>query len=555
MRLLDTSQSQPDSSDADISWVPSKPNFTGNSTIAFTRQRVPDPQDLVAGDIYGDFFIRRELGRGAVGVVYLAEQISLRRSVALKVSTQRSSHLGNQEGSALASLDHPSVVRVYSEFVEPDKERRVLCMQYVPGMTLRELISTVRGQFGDHWCGRDLLTVLDHAVHDPVVMDAASIQERSKLASLSRTEAICWLGSQLALALDYAHRSGIVHGDIKPENIIVNQFGRPMLVDFNLARASFDEQPRLIGGTIPYMAPESLSELYRAVKNSQQPHQSVSDESDDAMDDRTDLYSLGVVLWELFNGCRPFATVDVDKTNCQTELMSVFHEQPSESDLMPASLRTILRRAFHFDPEQRFKTGKAFSGCLVGASQQSNVIRSSSDYGWLGRSVTRFPRKVVDLRWPGSALLRQSAAGHLQRSPSRIATDPLGASKANIQRCFDLFEHRYLRHLCHGGHQETPFGASTSFFARPRHLGRCVGKITSAIASLAGPSRPPGSDWLDVGFAGSSGDRTFVGDAAAPRRIRTFVQLVLVCQCDCRYVRLCPDDGGGGRRLVRYAAW
>ena len=379
--------------DDQLSWLPSGPQFAAGETTAVgdRGRRNADPHELAAGDIYGDFLIRGELGRGAIGVVYLAEQISLRRSVALKVSPKAAGSVGKHEGSTLASLDHPSIVRVYSESVEAERDRRVLCMQYVPGLTLRQLMTALESRFEGDWTGRDLLGLLDEAIREPVVMDASSIQARAVVESCDRVETVCWLGSQLAAALDYAHRSGIVHGDIKPENIIVNQFGRPLLVDFNLAKNAIEIEPRSVGGTVPYMSPESLDQLIRTLQQKQQRDPTSTDPCGDSPNaELSDLYSLAIVLWETLCGRRPFATIDVDQDQPYAELLTHFSEPARDSEQLPFNLAMILRRAFHRDPAARFQSGKDFAAHLAGASHQTRAIEAPNR-GTIGRWISRFP--------------------------------------------------------------------------------------------------------------------------------------------------------------------
>ena len=112
------------------------------------------------------------------------------------------------------------------------------------------------------------------------------------------TETVCWLGARLAEALDYAHTHGVVHRDIKPGNILLSQYGRPMLVDFNLAfqpLSDMDEPASPLGGTLAYMAPEHLDAFSREPRRRRPSRQAA------------DIYSLGVVLYEMLTGGLPFS--------------------------------------------------------------------------------------------------------------------------------------------------------------------------------------------------------------------------------------------------------
>src|SRR5207248_2145993 len=119
---------------------------------------------------------------------------------------------------------------------------------------------------------------------------------RAALARRSYAQAIAWWGARMAEALDHAHDRGVLHRDVKPSNVLVTADGMPMLLDFNLARASVPEgceaEAAIPGGTLDYMAPEHIEEL--------------SDGLGERVDARSDVYGLGVLLYEALAGVRPF---------------------------------------------------------------------------------------------------------------------------------------------------------------------------------------------------------------------------------------------------------
>ena len=347
-----------------------------------TSQRSKDPMHLNVGELYGDFFVSSELGRGSFGVVYRAEQISLKRTVALKVTDTTRDDGCNAEGQTMAQLEHPSIVRVYLQSTDEVNQRRLLCMQYVSGINLRSLINRTRSRFGENWIGKHLLEILDQDAQEEIVLRETSLADRAVLEAADQLATVCWIGAESAQALDHAHRSGYIHRDVKPENTIINRFGRPMLVDFNLAMESHSDQWRGVsGGTIPYMSPESI----RAFANRD------LIKTDNAF--AADLYALGVMLWELAGGEMPFPCDSATTFSGPEGIKQLIESRAiePENDSISPRLADTLRRAIHEDPDQRFESAKAFAEALEGVMQQSEAIKSRSNNGRLGQSVIKRP--------------------------------------------------------------------------------------------------------------------------------------------------------------------
>src|SRR5204862_6839196 len=107
--------------------------------------------------------------------------------------------------------------------------------------------------------GRAILETLDRIDTTPVALDPTALREREFLAGCDAVEAVCWLGARLAEALAHAHGTGVLHRDVKPANVLVNRYGRPLLADFNVAAATRGDEEALLGGTLAYMAPEHLA--------------------------------------------------------------------------------------------------------------------------------------------------------------------------------------------------------------------------------------------------------------------------------------------------------
>jgi serine/threonine protein kinase len=261
---------------------------------------------------YGRYEIVKELGKGAMGVVYQAHDPHIGREIALKVlrpdrvSSEDFVQRFLKEARAIGRMSHPGIVTVYD--VGEDQGTIYIAMEFLEGVPLNA------------YC-------------------------REKTMSI---EEITDIGIQVADSLDYAHTRGIVHRDIKPQNIMVSPSGMVKLTDFGIAHiedpeASHQTQAGEILGTPNYMSPEQV--IGKKV------------------DGRSDLYSLGVILYELSTGARPFKG---------DNLAAIFHAITNETPARPEAVNTgvpsdfshILMRCIQKNPAERYGSGHALSGAL-----------------------------------------------------------------------------------------------------------------------------------------------------------------------------------------------
>ncbi len=320
-----------------------------------------DVTALNAGDVVDDFQVLKVLGKGSFGSVYLARQISLGRMVAIKITPNK----GGSEGKTMAPLEHPHIVQVFSESVRREGRERLLCMQYVPGATLAKALQRLRDNVGlTHWTGRDILEQVDGESQGAAALEPAALRDRQALGDCDFVGAICTVGEQLADALDFAHQKGVLHRDIKPANILVSQYGRTLLVDFNLSfrEMDADDQTNLFGGTLSYMSPEHLGAF-----------NPTDDTPQDAVDERSDLFSLGVVLFQMRTGTLPFGSPG-DRNNMErlTLLQSLADDLTAGPKLVKpfseadrALLKTI-HRCLEHEPQDRFQTTGELAETLRG---------------------------------------------------------------------------------------------------------------------------------------------------------------------------------------------
>ena len=276
---------------------------------------------------FGHFRVVAELGRGAMGVVYRAEDTTLDRVVAIKTIAlggsnreERDQHEARflQEARAAARVSHPTIITVYEMGREGDVA--FIAMELLEGMDLRELIRN---------------------------------------ASLKPSQALA-IAASVAEGLAVAHSQGVVHRDVKPGNIMVLPDGRVKIMDFGIARLrepAVKTQTGLLLGSPQYMSPEQIVG---------QP-----------FDHRADIFSLGLVLYEMLTGVRPFAGEDLG--DLTFKLANLAATPPSHlARGLPPVVDLIVARALKKKPEERYATASAMAEDLWAAIPQVKALETDS---------------------------------------------------------------------------------------------------------------------------------------------------------------------------------
>lgn len=321
------------------------------TTLLYKADRLADIQ---AGQTLDDFDLLAQLGKGAFGTVFLARQRSMQRLVALKITGDR-----GLEGQMLSQLDHPHIVRVYDQRVIAERKLRLLYMQYVAGGTLHQVADRVRRTPPSERNGKLLLKVVDQALEARGESPPSDSGTRRRLAQTPWPGVICWLGSRLAHALDYAHHRGVLHRDIKPANVLLAADGSPKLADFNISFAGSvtgASAAAYFGGSLAYMSPEQL-EAYAMLR------------APEDLDGRADVYSLGVMLWELLTGSRPFADNALEgDVSTMVRQMIARRERGVDptviaraKDVAPEGVVTVLLRALESNRDRRYPNAAALA--------------------------------------------------------------------------------------------------------------------------------------------------------------------------------------------------
>ena len=297
------------------------PSASHTGSEAFWREYTPG-DTLPHPDRIGSYEIRKVLGEGSFGVVYEAEQLSPRRTVALKIlrpglATAKALRRFELEGEILGRLQHPGIAQIF-EAGQSDfgyGPQPFLAMELVDGLTLL------------HYAAEHSLTIS---------------------AKVKLLESICE-------AVHHAHQKGVVHRDLSPANVLVDRSGRPRIVDFGVARLvevgnKKDPLRTQVGqfvGTLPYMSPEQAAGL------------------PDEIDTRTDVYALGVLAYELLTGQQPLATEGLPITEV---VRTIVDEQPQLAGALNHALRgdleTILAKALEKEKDRRYQSAGAMEADL-----------------------------------------------------------------------------------------------------------------------------------------------------------------------------------------------
>jgi serine/threonine protein kinase/Tfp pilus assembly protein PilF len=291
----------------------------------------------------GDYRILREVGRGGMGVVYEAVQESLGRHVALKVFPAAwplgSSHLERfrREARAVARLHHTNIVPVFG--VGEDSGVHYYAMQFIDGQGLDEVLKQIRRQRRPSPRDREPLPapVARNIPADEARASGESDTDLTNLPEASYFTRVAQIGLQVADALDYSHKQGILHRDVKPSNLLWDSHGVVWVTDFGLAKAEGSDgltESGAIIGTLRYMAPERFQ---------------------GRSDPRSDVYGIGATLYELLT-LRP-AFDDTDRLLLIERVTNTEPPRPRRLvPQIPRDLETIVVKALAKEPADRYPT-------------------------------------------------------------------------------------------------------------------------------------------------------------------------------------------------------
>jgi serine/threonine protein kinase len=343
----------------------------------------------------GDFRLRCEVGRGGMGVVYEAEQISLRRRVALKVLPfaaaldPRQLQRFKNEALAAAHLRHENIVPVY--MVGEERGVHYYAMQFVEGRSLSQLVAELRSQAGERLAPSAVGTPPSGAA--PTSPAAALSTERSA-GGRRYFDWVAGVGRQAALALEHAHSVGVVHRDVKPANLLLDARGQVWVTDFGLAQVAGDAGLTVTGemlGTLRYASPEQVLARRGVV------------------DHRSDVYSLGATLYELLALRPPFEGRDRHAL-----LRQIADEEPrpprAAHAAVPRELETVVLKALRKEPSERYATARELADDLGRFLDNRPVLARRPT---TAERLRKLARRHPSLVGAGLALMALAFAGSL----------------------------------------------------------------------------------------------------------------------------------------------
>ena len=304
-------------------------------------------EDPLVGQQLANFRLERVIGRGGMATVYYGMDVKLERPVAVKVIDARYRNKPEyaqrfiRESRVVATWRHPNVLQIY--YADDEDDLYYFVMEYIDGLDLRQLIDMYNDD-GRMMSYEDVLTI----------------------------------GDAIAASLDYAHAQGVIHRDIKPSNVMVAHDQRVLLTDFGLALQITEGSMGEVFGTPHYMAPEQAKRSADAVPQS-------------------DIYSLGVLLYEMLTGVVPFN----DESPTSVALQHITEAPPSPCEVNPdlsEATGAILLKALEKDPSDRFGSARELMSAL------REVLLAESELDPLARNeLPPIPASMQAQRTPGPA--------------------------------------------------------------------------------------------------------------------------------------------------------
>jgi len=385
-------------------------------------QTAETTRDDVLPRMLGPYRLVERLGGGGMGVVFRAEQPSLGRFVAVKVLRPDmlffpgAQDRFRREASTVARLQHPAIVPVY-EFEEAGGAS-YLVMELAEGATLGQILGHLAGRVeADQLEGRHLAQALE-ALRPGVPVERGST---ARIFEGSWVEACLRMTREIALALDHAHSRGVLHRDVKPSNIMLGPDGRVRLLDFGLATAQGTTKLTRSGaqlGSVPYMSPEQIrGEI-------------------ETLDERTDVYSLGITLYELLTLQSPYYSPSSEESTRQR----ILEGRPTPIRELHAAVswdvETACLAAMEVDRAQRYKSAGALAADLGRILELRPIeARRPNIRVRLARLARRHPA-VTAAAVVGAVALVLGPAGYLIQEARARAEITTALEKA--QKSFDL---------------------------------------------------------------------------------------------------------------------
>jgi len=331
----------------------------------------------------GKYEIRGILGKGGMGIVYKSLDPDIEREVAIKTihfdalteGTEKEELLTRviREAKAAGRLNHPNIITIYD--VIRDKNLTYIVMQYVDGPSLQALIDS-----GKTFSPQEIVDIL----------------------------------KPVAEALDFAHQGGIIHRDIKPANILMDKSGQPFLADFGVARieTSTLTQAGTTVGTLSYMSPEQIK--------------------GETVDKRSDIFALGVILYELLAGKKPFGG-----DNMSTIVYRIVNEEPPRvtevNKALHGGYESVVRRALAKNPEDRYQSCRQMIADLEDPSRMAEATLAY-EFGHEARGEAGGKKRVFALAGAAALVVILAVGSYMLLSPRSRSGPEVSLSLEAIQK-------------------------------------------------------------------------------------------------------------------------
>jgi eukaryotic-like serine/threonine-protein kinase len=389
----------------------------------------------------GEFRLLRQLGRGGMGIVYLAEQESLHRQVALKLVHPEQLYFPGarerfrREVLAIARLQHSGIVPILT-CGEVDNVP-FYAMELVAGASLSEILLELAGTAPASLDGTALRHALQRAMakkHETATIADAPVFEGSW------TNACCRLALDAAEALRHAHEQGVLHRDVKPSNLLLCANGQLRLIDFGLASAEGEQRITRSGsafGSLPYMAPEQVRGDTRSI------------------DPRTDVYSLGVTLYELLTLTLPHG--DGSGTTRERILAGLIEPPARRNARIHPDVEAVCLMAMDPDRDRRYPTAAAFADDLRAFLEQRTVRARRPSWGlrtrrWARRHPARAATIAVAFLLLGPVPVAFGVQQSLAANRLQLALDEVSTQRTLAER--NLGEAQRQKGLAEGNLEE-----------------------------------------------------------------------------------------------------
>ncbi len=345
-------------------------------------------EEDLSGKKLAEYIILKELGRGGMGVVFLGIHSALSRLTAIKIlppsisNDKEALKKFQEEAKTIAKFNHPNIVPIYS--INNERGVYYIAMGYVPGPTLKDiLIKLQNNKNADPLrfkaSGIKELILSQPAEQHDISQKSVSLRREPKFWDKTYLQFILTIVAEIADALSYAHQSNIIHGDIKPSNIILSNEGIPMIVDFGLSKdfkQLVSPKDNEFTGTLVYAAPEQIRE--------------------NIANEKTDIWALGVTLYELITFKHPFKENTVKKTADKIIKGNLVPLRVLNKK-MPIEVEAIVNKCLEVKPESRYESIEDFANDLRNYLE-SKPIKARPD-GILRKTSKSFIRqpKLVSL--------------------------------------------------------------------------------------------------------------------------------------------------------------